>query len=90
MTATLLERTPLTRRTGANFIAEAGEAAEAARARAEVARLLARRSELAPANPASPGSLGELWREAAAYERDARRHDQAIAAVRQLLTDLGR
>jgi hypothetical protein len=70
MTATLLERSTSTRRTLADFIAEAGEAAETARARAQVARLLT------------------LPVEAEAYERDARRHDEAIAALQSFLAAL--
>ena len=89
MTALLLDRPVATRRSCSDFIAEASEAAEDARLRAQVARLLAEQSAHHPADPATRlRNLRRLQREAITHERDALRHEEAVAAVRGLVTDL--
>jgi len=87
MTMTLLHSSAPVRRHLADFIAEASDAAETARARALVARVLAHRAarEL-DGSLQRRSEVRRMLREALAYDRDAQRHEEAVAAMRGFIT----
>jgi hypothetical protein len=88
MIVTTLHPTDAVRRTWADFIAEATEAAESARARAEVALLLAGRTDEDSFDTMDAWrERRRLRREAHTYDREARRLDEAVWAIRNLLGD---
>ena len=87
MTTTLAPR-----RTGADFLAEAARAARVDRVRAREARSMAlaceHRARRAPGQATMYlREAHRLRREAAALEVDAALHDEAVAAVWQLISD---
>jgi hypothetical protein len=89
MTTTLETRF---RRTGADFLSEAARAARVNRLRAREARALATACEQRARRAASQSAMylreaRRLRREAAALEVDAALHEEAVAAVLQLIDD---
>ena len=92
MTTTLAPETTEVslRRTGADFLSEAARAARIDRVRAREARSMAaiceHRARLVPGQAAMYlREARRLRREAAALELDAASHDEAVAAVWQLI-----
>ncbi len=96
MTPSLAEPLIRPRRTGVDFIDEATRAAAVARASAKAATLLAAAHEQSAEGHASPAAqrylrtARRLRQQAAAHERDARCHEEAVLVMVSLAEELRR
>lgn len=89
---TTLAPAPALRRNGADFLTEAGRAARVNRVRAREARAMAAVCEQRARHSTTQSSMylreaRRLRREAAELEVDAALHEEAVAAVWQLIDD---
>lgn len=96
MTPTLADSPIRPRRAGVDFIDEASRAAAVARSNAKAASLLAEAHEQAAAGDTSPigqkylRAAHRLRKQAAAHERDARCHEEAVLVMVSLAEELRR
>lgn len=96
MTVTLEEPLIRPRRAGADFIDEASRAAAVARANARAAKLLAEAHEQSVECDSSRvgqqylRTARRLRQQAAAHERDAQRHEEAVLVMVSLAEELRR
>ena len=96
MTATLEEPLVRPRRAGADFIDEASRAAAVARSHAKAASLLAEAHEQSAESDSSLTAqkylriARRLRQQAAAHERDARRHEEAVLVMVSFAEELRR
>jgi hypothetical protein len=96
MTVALAEPLLRPRRTGTDFVDEASSAAALARANADSAAVRAAQLEAAAGTPSSPSARNalriarRLRQAAAAYERDAQRHEEAVLVLVTLTDELRR